>query len=53
MKGERPIEKVTFSDMEGKNRRERPRKEWLDDIQEWYKMDIYRLYKASSKNITT
>jgi len=38
---------VIFGDMEGTNRRGRPRREWLNDIQEWCNMDVYSLYTAA------
>ena len=36
-----------FGDMEGTNRREKHRREWLNGIQEWCNMDVYSLYTAA------
>jgi hypothetical protein len=47
MSDDRLIKTVIFGDMEGTNRRGRPRREWLNDIQEWCNMDVYRLYTVA------
>jgi len=44
---DRFIKTVIFGDMEGTTRRGRPRREWLNDIQEWCNMDVYNLYTAA------
>jgi len=50
MNDDRLIKTVIFGDMEGTNRRGRPRREWLNDIQEiqeWCNMDGYSLYTTA------
>ena len=50
MSDDRLIRTVIFGDMEGTNRRGRPRREWLNDIQEWCNMDVYSLYTAAKNS---
>jgi len=47
MNDDRLIKAVIFGDMKGTNRRGRPRREWLNDIQEWCNMDVYSRYIAA------
>ena len=48
MSDDRLIKTVIFGEMEGTNRRGRPRREWLNDIHEWCNMDVYNLYTTSN-----
>ena len=36
-----------FGEMEGKTKRERPRREWLDDVNEWCNEEIYILKRKA------
>ncbi len=38
---------VLFGIMEGLTRRGSPNKEWLDDIKEWFQMDIHSLSRMA------
>ena len=42
MKNERNIKTLMFGMMDGVNKRGRPHKEWLDDIEEWCGGNIQR-----------
>ena len=43
----RLVECVVFGMMDGKTRRGRPSREWLDDTREWCQMDIYTLSRMA------
>ena len=47
MGDERLVKCVVFGMMEGQTRRGRPSREWLDDIKEWCKRDIYTLSRMA------
>ncbi len=41
MEDKRLVKGVVFGIMEGRTRRGRPSREWLDDIKEWCQMDMH------------
>jgi len=41
------IKSVVTGVMDGDNRRGRPYREWLDDINEWYQKDIHLLFRIA------
>jgi len=43
MEDHRKIKSVMLGIMNGKGRRGRPNREWIDDIKEWCKKDLYSL----------
>jgi len=43
MEDSRKIKSVMLRIMDGKGRRGRPNREWIDDIKEWCKKDLYSL----------
>ena len=43
MEDNRLVKEVVFEEMEGKTKRGRPHKEWLDDIKEWCNEEIHEL----------
>ena len=40
---DRLVKNVVFGIMDEQNRRGRPRKEWMDDIKEWGRVDVHTL----------
>ena len=45
----RKIKEIMFGKVEGKNKKGRPHKEWLDDIRQWCQENsIYKLYGNAS-----
>ena len=48
MHNNRKIKELMFGRMEGKNKRGRPHKEWLDDIIKWGKMLLQKLSQMAS-----
>ncbi len=47
MGDERMVKKMVFGTMGGKNRRGRPRREWLDDVMEWGEGDLATLSREA------
>ena len=47
MKDNRLVKKIMLGTMEGENRRGRPRREWLDDIEEWGNAELHTLTRAT------
>ncbi len=47
MEDKRLVKGVVFGIMEGRTRRGRPSREWLDDIKEWCQMDIHSLSRMA------
>ncbi len=47
MEDKRLVKGVVFGIMEGRTRRGRPSREWLDDIKEWCQMDIHSLSRMT------
>ena len=43
MDDSRLVKNVVFGIMDGRNRRERPSREWMDDIKEWCRVDVQTL----------
>ncbi len=41
------VKKMVFGTMGGKNRRGRPRREWLDDVMDWGKGDLATLSREA------
>jgi len=41
------IKSVMLGIMDGKGRRGRPNREWIEDIKEWCKNDLYSLTKTA------
>jgi|SRR6218665_1677571 len=51
MEDRRLVKEIVFGGMEGKTKRGRTRREWLDDIKEWCNEEIYELQrKAQDKD---
>jgi len=44
MGDDRKLQTVMFGVIEGKNKRERPNREWVDGIEDWDKDTLQRLY---------
>ena len=47
MEDSRLVKEVVFVEMEGKTKRGRPNREWLDDVKEWYNEEIYVLKRKA------
>ena len=47
MKDERLIKDVVFGGMDGKSRRGRPCREWIDDIVEWCQAEVHMLQQSA------
>jgi len=43
----RLVKEVVFGEMEGKSKRGRPRREWLDDVKEWCNEETYILKRKT------
>jgi len=44
------IKQVVFGIMDGKNKRERPKRRWTDDLVGWCNKDIVSLYRWTGRN---
>ena len=49
MENERKIKSVMLGSMDGKEKRGRPKREWLDDIREWCQKDIQTLSRLANE----
>src|SRR2546426_3214890 len=49
MENERKIKSVMLGSMDGKGKRGRPKREWLDDIREWCQKDIQTLSRLANE----
>jgi len=47
MEDSRLVKEVVFGEMEGKTKRGRPKREWLDYIKEWCNKEIYFLKRKA------
>jgi len=47
MEDSRLVKEVVFREMEGKTKRGRPKREWLDDAKEWCNKEIYILKRKA------
>jgi len=47
MEDSRLVKEVVFGEMEGKIKRGRPKREWLDDIKEWCNEEIHILKRKA------
>ena len=48
MQDDRLIKQAVFGIMDGKNKKERPRRRWADDLVDWCNKDIFTLYGLAS-----
>ena len=49
MESERKIKSVMLGSMDGRGKRGRPKREWLDDIREWCQKDIQTLSRLANE----
>ena len=52
MEDSRLVKEVVFEKIEGKAKRERPKREWLDDIKEWCNEEIYSEKEGTRQRCT-
>jgi len=48
MPDDRLIKRVVFGIMDGKNKRKRPKRRWIDDLVDWCNKDIGTLYRSAT-----